>query len=67
MSIDIHKEYAEPCECPVGQCAHFVGDDAHCINRLTGDVRTQLCLQCGPGYTWYQNGECLKCRRKESP
>lgn len=50
----------EPCTCPAGQCMHFVEDDAHCINRLVGDVRTQICVPCGAS-TWHQDGRCLRC------
>ena len=67
MSINIQ---AEGCECPPGQCAHFVEPDSHCINRLTGDVRTMTCPVCHPdgkGACWHQNGECLRCRRNASP
>jgi hypothetical protein len=57
---DIHNE---PCNCEPGQCASYVEDDAHCINRLSGDVQVQDCAQCGGLGTWHQNGECLRCRR----
>ena len=56
----------EPCACPPGQCMHFVEDDAHCINRLDGDVRTLRCISC-KSHTWHQNGECLRCRRSPTP
>ena len=55
----------DPCDCPPGQCAHFVNDDAQCINRLRGEVVTANCLVCNPngnGATWHHNGECLRCR-----
>ena len=58
----------EPCNCPKGQCAHFVEDDENCIDRLTGDVQTKNCPVCSPdgsGSTWHHNGECLRCRHKK--
>jgi hypothetical protein len=55
----------EPCSCPPGHCAEFVEPDADCINRFTGDVRTQHCAVCNPGgtgETWHQDGVCLPCK-----
>jgi hypothetical protein len=43
----------EPCGCPAGQCQHFVSDDAHCINRLVGDVQTLVCAACNAS-TWHR-------------
>lgn len=58
-----------PCECPAGQCAHFIEPDIDCIMRRTGDVRTQPCPRCSPngGHTWHQDGRCLSCERKDPP
>ena len=55
--------YNEPCDCPPGQCAGFLDNDADCINRLSGEVKTMNCEKC-TGATWHQNGECLRCRHK---
>lgn len=54
-----------PCHCPPGQCAAFVEPDTDCINRRRGVVVTAPCVECSPqgGYTWHENGECLKCKR----
>lgn len=50
----------EPCECPLGECRHFVDDDAHCINRQSGDVVTDRCAAC-EAFTWHRDGRCLRC------
>lgn len=54
----------EPCACPVGQCAAFVEPDSKCINRLSGDVRTQKCPK-HDGWTWHHDGRCLACAEGE--
>lgn len=53
------------CTCPEGQCAAFVEPDTDCINRRKGEVTTARCLKCSPdgGYTWHEDGNCLKCER----
>ena len=56
--FNIHNE---PCDCPPGQCAHFLDNDAACINRLSGDVRVLSCETCGGCGTWHQDRKCLKC------
>jgi hypothetical protein len=54
----------EPCDCPPGQCIAFVDPDTDCINRRAGTVVTAVCL-CTVGYTWHQDGRCLRCGMQE--
>ena len=54
-----------PCNCPPGQCAKFVDDDAWCVNRIDGEVVTRSCPVCAPdgkSYQWHHNGQCLRCK-----
>jgi hypothetical protein len=64
MTIQIQTEGT--CNCPKGQCAHFVEPDTDCVYRLSGIVETAPCPICHPtgsGTTWHQDGECLRCRK----
>lgn len=56
----VFRIHHEPCECPPGDCAHFVDDDANCINRRRGHVVTDLCAAC-QAFTWHEDGRCLRC------
>lgn len=49
----------EPCDCPKGQCAHFVDRDEDCINRLPNATVT-ACSEC-LSMTWHSDGKCLRC------
>lgn len=65
MTITLHNE---PCDCPEGVCMAFVEPADECINRLRGDVVTMHCEVCDPGGQssgWHQDGQCLRCRRRE--
>jgi hypothetical protein len=61
MSDNHRLIHNEPCDCPIGVCIEGIEDDSHCINRLTGDVHTAPCDVCGDGYTWHQDGQCVRC------
>lgn len=58
--VSVPTIHSEPCDCPKGQCAHFLDNDERCINRLSGDVRTAECSKCRCS-TWHQDGNCLRC------
>lgn len=53
---NIHNE---PCDCPKGQCAHFVDNDEQCINRLP-NASVMPCEVCGSS-TWHSEGKCQRC------
>lgn len=53
---DIHSE---PCQCPKGQCDHFVDNDADCINRLP-NASVMACKTC-LSMTWHSSGACQRC------
>lgn len=53
----------EPCDCPKGQCAHFVGNDADCVNRLP-NAAVMMCETCA-GATWHALGQCLRCHSRD--
>lgn len=53
----------ELCQCPPGECLHFVEPASACINRVAR-ARTAHCETCHPGgtgHTWHQDGACLRC------
>ena len=53
----------EACDCPEGECKRTSAGCIYLVAR-NGDVITQRCTACD-AYTWHQNGECLRCKRRK--